>query len=98
MVQISSASAMNSEQFLAAVWNAVDKLYGEYGSSKVGLGLIEFDGEKKHAVLRVLNSAVDTLRAALASITRISDVSVSIHVLGASGTIRALHKKQNVKR
>lgn len=76
-----------------AVWNAVSKLYGEYGASRTGLALIDYDAEKKLAVLRTLHTAIDMARTALASITEISEKSVAINVLAVSGTIKALYKK-----
>jgi ribonuclease P/MRP protein subunit POP5 len=76
-----------------AVWNAVLKLYGEYGASRSGLTLIGYDAEKGLAVIRTLHTTVEMVRAALASITRIRDRPVAVHVLTISGTIRALHKK-----
>jgi RNase P/RNase MRP subunit POP5 len=49
--------------------------------------------EERFAVLRVANAAIDMVRAALASITRMRDRSVAIHVLMVSGTIKALFAK-----
>ena len=76
-----------------AVWNAVLKLYGEYGASRSGLTLIDYDAEKGLAVIRTTHTTVEMVRAALASITKIQDKPAAIHVLTVSGTIRALHKK-----
>jgi RNase P/RNase MRP subunit POP5 len=76
-----------------AVWNAVMKLYGEYGASKTGLMLIDYDVERRFGVLRVGHTALDMVRTALASITRIGDKPVVVRVLTVSGTIKALHGK-----
>jgi RNase P/RNase MRP subunit POP5 len=76
-----------------AVWNAVLKIYGEYGASRSGLTLINYDAEKGLAVIRTLHTAVETIQAALASITKIRDKPAAIHVLTISGTIRTLRKK-----
>lgn len=76
-----------------AVWNAVLKLYGEYGASRSGLTLIDYDSEKRLAVIRTMHTTVEMVRAALASITKIHDKPAAIHVLTVSGTIRALYKK-----
>jgi len=76
-----------------AVWNAVLKLYGEYGASRSGLMLINYDAEKGLAIIRTFHTAVETIQAALASITKIRDKPAAIHVLTISGTIRTLRKK-----
>lgn len=76
-----------------AVWSAVSKLYGEYGASQTGLTLIDYDVEKGFAIIRTVHRAVDMVRTALASITKIGNKPAAIHVLIVSGTVRALYKK-----
>jgi RNase P/RNase MRP subunit POP5 len=76
-----------------AVWNAVGKLYGEYGASRTGLKMIDYDAERRFLVVRAAHTAVEMVRTALASITRIGNKPVAIHVLAVSGTIKALYKK-----
>ena len=52
--------AMPAErEFIDAVWAAVTKLYGEVGASLTGLALIDFDVERKVAVLRVSLAALN---------------------------------------
>ena len=55
--------------------------------------LINYDAEKGLAVIRTMHTTVEMVRAALASITKIQDKPVAIHVLTISGTIRTLHKR-----
>jgi RNase P/RNase MRP subunit POP5 len=75
------------------IWHAVLKLYGEYGASQTRLTSIDYDAKRKIIILRTTHTTVDIVRAALASITRIRGKPVAIHVLRASGTIKALRKK-----
>lgn len=82
-----------SREFTSAVWDAVLRLYGEYGASRTGLALIDYDVEKKLAILRIVHTAVDMVRASLASLTKIRDKPVAIHILAVSGTIKALSEK-----
>jgi len=92
-LEIDSDGLFDSREFLDAVWGAVLKLYGEYGASHAGLALIDYDMEKRFAILRTVHTAVDMVRTALASMTRIGNKPVAIHVLTVSGTIRSLYKK-----
>ncbi len=92
-LKIDSDETFSSREFMDAVWNAVLKLYGEYGASRSGLTLIDYDAEKGFAVIRTTHATVEMIRAALASITKIRNKPAAIHVLTISGTIRALHKK-----
>ena len=92
-LKIDSKEIFGSREFMDAVWNAVLKLYGEYGMSRSGLMLINYDAEKRLATIRTMHTTVEIIRAALASITKIQDKPVAIHVLTISGTIRTLHKR-----
>ncbi len=76
-----------------AVWSAVVKLYGEYGASLTSLALIDYDVEKKMAVIRTSLATVDLVRASLALITSVTGREAAVHVLAISGTIKALRKK-----
>jgi RNase P/RNase MRP subunit POP5 len=51
--------------------------------------------EKRFAVIRTMHTTVDMVRTALASMTKIGNKPVAIHVLTVSGTIKALYKKVN---
>lgn len=92
-LKIDSAEKFESKDFLDALWGAVLRLYGEYGASRIGLTLIDYDGEKGHAIIRVAHIEVEKVRAAMASITEIMAKPVAVHVLAVSGTLRALRKK-----
>ena len=92
-LEIDSDEMVDSREFMDAVWSAVSKLYGEYGASGTGLTLIDYDMEKRFAVIRTAHTAVEMVRTALASITKIENMPVAIHILTVSGTIRSLYKK-----
>jgi ribonuclease P/MRP protein subunit POP5 len=83
----------SQKDFMDAVWSAVAKLYGEYGASLTSLALIDYDMEKKMAVIRTSLVTVDLVRASLASITSVAGREAAVHILGVSGTIKALRKK-----
>jgi len=91
-LEIERGEGLGSREFLDAVWGAVTRLYGEYGASKTGLTLIDYDVERGFGVVRVLLSAVPMVRASLASITSINGKPVAVHVVTISGTLKALHK------
>jgi RNase P/RNase MRP subunit POP5 len=92
-LEIDSVEIFSSKEFMNALWGAVLKLYGEYGASKTGLALIDYDAEKRFALIRVVHTAVENIRAAIASITEIAEKPVAIHVLNVSGTIKTLYTK-----
>jgi RNase P/RNase MRP subunit POP5 len=92
-LQLDSDGAPSRKEFMDAVWGAVTKLYGEYGASLTSSTLIDYDAEKKTAVLRTSLATVNLVRASLATITSVADVDAAVHVLAVSGTIKALHEK-----
>ena len=74
-----------------AVWGSVSKLFGEHGCSKVGLSLISFDDAGQVAVLRAGLAGVETVRVALACVTKVGGKPASVHVLKVSGTLKSLN-------
>jgi RNase P/RNase MRP subunit POP5 len=92
-LQIDSDKTFETKELIDIVWSAITRLYGEHGASQTRLSIIRHDQDRKLAIIRVANPASDMVRAALAMVTEISDTPASIHVIAASGTIKALSRK-----
>ena len=92
-LKVVSEQPTNERAVMDAVWNAVLKLFGEYGASHTNLLLIKYDAQRNYAVVRCSHTALETVRASIASITEIDGNPAAIHVIGVSGTLRALRKK-----
>ena len=92
-LQVDSDGAPTPKEFMDAVWGAVTKLYGEYGASLTGLTLIDYNAEKKTAVIRTALAAVGMVRTSLASILSIANRETAVHVVAVSGTIKSLREK-----
>jgi len=90
-LQIESEVLPTERELLDAVWAAVARLYGEVGASQTGLSLIDFDGERRLAVIRVLLDSLNIVRASLAAITSLAGKEGSVQVLAVSGTVKALY-------
>lgn len=89
-VQLECEGTPTEREFMDAVWASVTSLYGEVGASLTGLALINFDVEHKIAVVRCTLASLSLVRASLAALTRVTDRETTMHVLGVSGTIKAL--------
>jgi RNase P/RNase MRP subunit POP5 len=92
-LQVDSKETFELKEFMDAVWSAITRLYGEHGASQTWLGMIKYDPDRRLAVIRVANPASDMVRAALATITGIGNKPVCVHVIAASGTIKALSRR-----
>jgi ribonuclease P/MRP protein subunit POP5 len=92
-VKIDSVQEIEEKELKNAVWNAIERLFGEYGASKTGFVLINYDTDKNYAVLRCTSPMLEEFRASLASLTEISGKPATIHVLGVSGTLKTLKRK-----
>ena len=92
-LQIDSEDLPRAKEFINEVWGAITKLYGEHGASLTNLALIDYDLEKKAAVVRTSLIALNSVRASLATITTIAGNEGAVHVIAVSGTLKALHKK-----
>ena len=91
--RVASEHSANKRDVADAVWNAILKLFGEYGASQTHLALIEYNQEKRWGIIRCSHRTVEMVRAAVASITEINRKPVALHVLGVSGTLKALRRK-----
>jgi RNase P/RNase MRP subunit POP5 len=92
-LEIDSVEAFGSRELMDVIWNAVSKLFGEYGASQAGLTLIDYDVERRLAVVRTAHTALNMVQAALASITSIQDKPAAVHVITVSGTIKTLYRR-----
>jgi len=90
-LQLECEGVPAERELMDAIWAAVTKLYGEVGASLTGLTLIDFDVERKVAVVRVSLDALDMVRASLATVTSIGGREAAVHVLAVSGTLKALY-------
>ena len=89
-VQLECEGVPSDREFMDAVWGAVTRLYGEVGASLTGLALIDFDVERKVAVIRTSLVSLCSVRASLASVTCVAGKGASVSVLAVSGTLKAL--------
>lgn len=99
-LELECSSSPSLETLADALWSATSRLYGEYGASKIGLVIIEYAADMKIAIVRVSASAVESVRAAIASITNIEGNPMALHVIRVSGTLKSLRRKvvENIAR
>ena len=94
-LQLECETLPGERELIDAIWASVTKLFGEVGASMTGLTLINFDIERKVAVIRFLLAAQSQIKASLAAVTFVAGKETSLHVLAVSGTLKALYS--NVK-
>ena len=96
-LEVVSEQTLNEQTVLDAVQASVHRLFGEYGASQANLKLIKNLPEQRQFVIRCSHKALERVRAAIASTTAINGKTAAIHVMGISGTLKALAKKtQNI--
>ena len=76
-----------------AVQASVHRLFGEYGASQAKIKMIKYLPKKRQLVIRCSHTTLEKVRAAIASTIEVNGENTTIHVLGVSGTLRALSKK-----
>jgi len=93
LVQIAGSGIVDERAFMDAVWNAVLKLFGEYGASQTNLILMRHKLKPNYAILRCSHKALDIVKASLASVTQMNGKPVALRVLGVSGTLKGLRRQ-----
>jgi len=92
-VQVAGSETVDERVFMDAVWNAVLRLFGEYGASQTNLVLMRYSFEPNYAILRCSHKALDMVKASIASITQANGRPVALRILGVSGTLKALGRQ-----
>lgn len=92
-LKVEGEKPSSERDLVRAIWNSILQLFGEYGASQTNLYLVEFNPEDGYAILRCSHKTVDMVRAAIATITRVNEKPVAIHVVRVSGTLKSLRKK-----
>ena len=92
-LEVQSEEPLNGRTVMDAVEASVQRLFGEYGASQANLKLMKYIPQKSQLVIRCSHKALEKVRAAIASTIEINGKTAAIHVVGVSGTLRALSKK-----
>ncbi|MBC7129943.1 hypothetical protein H5T51_01815 [Candidatus Bathyarchaeota archaeon] len=92
-LKIESEENFSHKEFISTLWDSLIRLFGEYGASRTGMTLIDYQTEKKLVIIRVFHKEVETVRAAIAAIKKIKEKPAAVHVIKVSGTLRALREK-----
>jgi len=69
------------------------KLHGDFGVSKAGFKLIEYDGKTGFGIVKCNHLALEQTRLSLLSLKNVRDIPVIPQVLHVSGTIKSLRQK-----
>jgi RNase P/RNase MRP subunit POP5 len=97
-IEIESNQPFDERDFYDAVWTSILRLFGEYGASQTELVLVEYDPEKKQAILRCSHKALDLVRASTVAITEIKNEKATAHIMLVSGTLKSLRRKLRGQR
>ena len=73
--------------------SGIPVVFGEYGASLANLKLMKYIPEKCQLVIRCSHKALEQVMAAIASTIEVNGKAAAIHVVGVSGTLKALSKK-----
>ena len=92
-LEVVSEQLFDERAVLDAVQASVLRLFGEYGASKANIKLIKDIAEKRQLVLRCSHLMLEKVRASVVSTVEVDGKAASVHVVGVSGTLKALAKK-----
>jgi ribonuclease P/MRP protein subunit POP5 len=92
-LNVAGEQPFNEHEVLDAVHASVLRLFGEYGASKADIKLVKGVPEKRQLVLRCSHLMLEKVRAAIVSTVEVDGKVASVHVVGVSGTLKALSKK-----
>ncbi len=91
-LKLASEHSVSREDLMSIIWDAIIRLFGEYGASQTDLALIKYNPETNYAIIRCSHKALDMIKASITSITEINGKPAAIHTQRVSGTLKALSK------
>ncbi len=94
-VNIECSKILNEIDIYEVIFTNLLRLFGEYGASQADLSLIEYNPEKKLAVLRCSHKALDIVKASITTITEVANEKVAFRTIRVSGTLKSLRKTIN---
>jgi ribonuclease P/MRP protein subunit POP5 len=89
--EVTSEKTINRQQLVNEILDSVASLFGDKGISEINPKLMSYDG--RFGIIRCAREKTQETRAALACITNVRGIRVSILVLGISGTIKGATEK-----
>lgn len=92
-LKVEGEKTVEEKELIQTIWKTILQLFGEHGASQARLALIEYNKQKNLAILHCSHMALPMVRAVIASVTKINGKSASLHVVGVSGTLKALRRQ-----
>jgi ribonuclease P/MRP protein subunit POP5 len=89
--EIASERAITRQQLMDEILNSIILLFGDTGCSEINPRLISYN--EKFGIIRCAREKTTQTRAALACISNVRGMRLSILVLGISGTIKGATEK-----
>ncbi len=89
--EVTSEQTITRSELSREIMDSICSLFGDTGGSEINAGLLSYDG--RYGIIRCAKEKTVETRAALACITKIRGIRVSILVLGISGTIKGAMEK-----
>jgi RNase P/RNase MRP subunit POP5 len=90
--RVSGLKQFSDAEVSGAFKDAIRRVYGYHGLSKMGLKFIEFSHKEQEGIIRCNHSHIREMRAAIALLDQISGVQVAATVVRVSGTLRSLRE------
>jgi len=75
------------------IWTSLISLFGEKAAADTNFWLVDYDEEKCIGIARCTNRTVEILRSAIALLSSVDSIRISVKTLKISGSLRKLRKK-----
>ncbi|MBU0762750.1 MAG: hypothetical protein KKD39_06960 [Candidatus Altiarchaeota archaeon] len=80
--------AVDRKTLVDAVWSVMLRLYGEVGTSKTSLWVMDWDETAKKGIVKVNRASIDLLRSSLVLLKEIKGGKVAVNVYRVSSTLK----------
>lgn len=92
-VKVDSEQNIDERDVIAAVYDSLLDLFGEYGASIAELVFIDYDPKTNYAILRCNHKALEMVKASIVAVKEMGGKKTATQIINVSGTIKALRKR-----
>jgi ribonuclease P/MRP protein subunit POP5 len=91
--RVYSSEPVARDEVVRAIWSETLGFLGERTASELELWVLDYDEARQVGFLVCSHKQVDKVKACLTLVSSVKDKRLMVHVLGVSGTVKALNRK-----
>ena len=91
--KVYSQEPVTRDDVVRAIWKETLGFLGENKASELEMWVLDYDNGSQQGFLTCAHTSVEAVKACLTLVNSVQNKKFMVHVLGVSGTVKALNRK-----